>query len=485
MIDYSSTVTASTSPSSATSMSAINSSLSSSSSLATNSQSSSSSSTTAASSIFRQSSTTLTGGQSSLISSGSISSSSTATNLLMHNAFGNIGSGHIGGGIGGSIGGPPPPTLDLNEFPSLTGQTVSINTFSQQTSTIGRPAYVGIMKDNVTNQSGSNEFNIQSEDFPALPGASPGGTSAATSAAVAAAFSQFQQQQQQHQNLDGSNSGGQQQQQQQQDHQLLHHHHHQENNRSMTTPPSMGVGIGQTQQASANIASMSASSLFSSLTSQHQSTNSANNNGAKTSSSSNNQIPAINVSKDGMVTNISPGMLTDQYGIAGLMAMLHQTKSNPNLFALTIGYDINSLNMNLENKERIYHTFSGPWNEKPLKPHEIDYPVPPEYLIFNSIRDKLAQIKLTSYCEDLLFFLFYCLAGENMQAEVGAELYSREWRFHKDEGIWITRKQGNPPLEQSSNYERGSYIYFDTNTWSKNQKEMLIEYDRLDGPSHQ
>ncbi|OTF75014.1 hypothetical protein BLA29_003558 [Euroglyphus maynei] len=75
-----------------------------------------------------------------------------------------------------------------------------MNAFSQQTSTIGRPAYVGIMKDNVTNQSGSNEFNIQSEDFPALPGASPGGT--ATSAAVVAAFNQFQQQQQQ--NLDGT-----------------------------------------------------------------------------------------------------------------------------------------------------------------------------------------------------------------------------------------------------------------------------------------
>ncbi|KAH7643795.1 CCR4-NOT transcription complex subunit 2 [Dermatophagoides farinae] len=462
MIDYSSTVTAATSPSAATSISGINSSSSS------NSQSS-----TTASSIFRQSSTSLTG--QSPGSSGSISSS--ATNLLMHNAFGNIGSGHIGGG---GISGPP--TLDLNEFPSLTGQAVSINTFSQQSSAIGRPAYVGIMKDNVTNQSGSNEFNIQSEDFPALPGASPGGT-ATSAAAVAAAFNQFQQQQQQQQNLDGNNSGGQ---QQQQDHQHLQHHHHQENNRSVTTPPTL---VGTTQQTAAAVAAMSASSLTSSLfssLSSHQSTNSANNNnnGAKTSSS-NSQIPAINVSKDGMVTNIPPGMLTDQYGIAGLMAMLHQANSNPNLFALTIGYDVTALNMNLGTKDRLYHTFPGPWNDKPLKPHEIDYSVPPEYLIFNSIRDKLAQIKLTSYCEDLLFYLFYCLSGEHMQAEVGAELYSREWRFHKDEGIWITRKQGSQPLEQSSNFERGSYIYFDLNTWSKNQKEMLIEYDRLDGPSNQ
>lgn len=56
--------------------------------------------------------------------------------------------------------------------------------------------------------------------------------------------------------------------------------------------------------------------------------------------------------------------------------------------------------------------------------------------------------------------------------------YSRDWRFHKDEGIWL-RRQGSP-LEKNNNYERGTYIYFDPHNWAKMQKDMTVEYDRLE-----
>ncbi len=48
--------------------------------------------------------------------------------------------------------------------------------------------------------------------------------------------------------------------------------------------------------------------------------------------------------------------------------------------------------------------------------------MPSEYLINSSIRDKLAQIKLEAYNEDLLFFLFYFFAGEQLQMLAVAEL---------------------------------------------------------------
>lgn len=32
----------------------------------------------------------------------------------------------------------------------------------------------------------------------------------------------------------------------------------------------------------------------------------------------------------------------------------------------------------------------------------------------------------------------------------------------------------------SGTYERGSYIYFDPINWMKMQKEMTVEYDRLE-----
>ncbi|KPM05632.1 CCR4-NOT transcription complex subunit 2-like protein [Sarcoptes scabiei] len=111
----------------------------------------------------------------------------------------------------------------------------------------------------------------------------------------------------------------------------------------------------------------------------------------------------MQITKDGLVTNIPSGMMNDQYGIAGLLTSLKQADMNPNLYALMIGFDLPNINMNLNSKE-------------------FNYPVPQEYLVFNSIRDKLTTIKLSAFCEDLLFFLFYCFAGENMQAAVGAEL---------------------------------------------------------------
>lgn len=57
--------------------------------------------------------------------------------------------------------------------------------------------------------------------------------------------------------------------------------------------------------------------------------------------------------------------------------------------------------------------------------------------------------------------------------------YKRDWRFHKEERTWICRRPG-APLEKQATYERGSYIYFDPINWLKNQKDMLVEYEKLE-----
>lgn len=51
-----------------------------------------------------------------------------------------------------------------------------------------------------------------------------------------------------------------------------------------------------------------------------------------------------------------------------------------------------------------------------------DYPVPSEYLIHHNIRDKISEFKAATYCDDLLFFLFYFFAGEQMQVYATREL---------------------------------------------------------------
>lgn len=56
------------------------------------------------------------------------------------------------------------------------------------------------------------------------------------------------------------------------------------------------------------------------------------------------------------------------------------------------------------------------------RPQDIDFHVPPEYLVNMSIRDKLANMTLKKYKDDLLFFLFYANVGDFMQLAAAAEL---------------------------------------------------------------
>lgn len=185
-----------------------------------------------------------------------------------------------------------------------------------------------MVKDNVASQSGSNEFNIQSEDFPALPGASPGSSAAAAAVAAAAGYPFQNNTGASGQDGNSSNNSSSQD----------HHHHH---NPSDSSTPQTMVGSSATTVSASTLST----SLFSSLSSTANTaanSNGNNGNGKKTS---------IHITKDGHFANIPPGMMNDQYGIAGMMAMLQQADSNPNTYALTIGYDISAINMNLSSKE--------------------------------------------------------------------------------------------------------------------------------------
>ena len=40
-------------------------------------------------------------------------------------------------------------------------------------------------------------------------------------------------------------------------------------------------------------------------------------------------------------------------------------------------------------------------------------------------------------------------------------------RYHKEERVWITRAPGMAPSEKTTTYERGTYYFFDVNSWRK------------------
>lgn len=148
-------------------------------------------------------------------------------------------------------------------------------------------------------------------------------------------------------------------------------------------------------------------------------------------------------------------MVNNQFGMVGLLTFIRAAESDPNLVTLAMGQDLTGLGLNLNSQENLYPTFGGPFSDQPCRyvlvsqpsrcripnkahhhhsyicfvfvlysnrPQDIDFHVPPEYLVNMSIRDKLSSLTLKKYKDDLLFFLFYTNVGDFMQLAAAAEL---------------------------------------------------------------
>lgn len=288
------------------------------------------------------------------------------------------------------------PSLDYIQFPSLGG---SRNTTQSQV--LPTRNYVNM----VNKQEPTSEFQIQQEDFPALPGAQNPTTSNFTDSSI----------------------------------------------KTTTTGGNYDVAVKD-----------------------------SNNKSFADKTVGQTQRRGIQSHPDGTMTNVPSSMIGDQFGVVGLLAFIRAADTDPNLVALTPGIDLTTLGLNLNQSEPLYPSFQSPWSETPCRPQDIDYHVPTEYLANVYVRDKLAPIRLNRYMDDLLFFLFYVYGGDLLQVAVAAELYNRDWRYHKDERAWMTRAPGMEPVQKTPLYERGTYFFFDVNSWRKVPKEFHLEYSKLE-----
>jgi CCR4-NOT transcription complex subunit 2 len=351
-----------------------------------------------------------------------------------------------------------PPLLDLSEFPSLTNARGGHNEQNlPQANTLQPPGskpYVGMVKQPTSEQT---EFQMSSEDFPALPGTDGGAgvvgsnanssnqqaiTSSAGASSVSSVISAN--------NIVGGLSGN----------QLS----------ADSGTNSMNMMENKNSLCMDMMQSNDNGSTSSTLVSQHHV---GSNSGGKKS--------GVQTSPNGLVTNIPASMVNNQFGMVGLLTFIRAAESDPNLVSLAMGQDLTALGLNLNSMDNLYQSFGGPFSDCPARPQDIDYPVPAEYLINMSIRDKLAQMKLKQYKDDLLFFLFYTNVGDVMQIAAANELYQRDWRFHIEEKVWITRVPGNSNYDKIGTTERGSYIYFDAQNWRRVHKEyQAIDTQKLD-----
>uniref|UniRef100_A0A6B2L1G4 NOT2/NOT3/NOT5 C-terminal domain-containing protein n=2 Tax=Arcella intermedia TaxID=1963864 RepID=A0A6B2L1G4_9EUKA len=168
------------------------------------------------------------------------------------------------------------------------------------------------------------------------------------------------------------------------------------------------------------------------------------------------------------------GQDPDPFGLLGLLRILKTTDRD--LHMLSSGTDLTTLGLNLGSSDALYATFASPFSDVPLK-REPEYQIPSCYYI----RPPLAPPtdKMSLFSDETLFYIFYSMPKDALQFAAAAELQNRDWTYHTELKLWFQRSPGTT-AQVKSNYEQGSYIYFDVQHWEKRRKtNFRMDYDKL------
>ncbi|CAH8385127.1 unnamed protein product [Eruca vesicaria subsp. sativa] len=162
-------------------------------------------------------------------------------------------------------------------------------------------------------------------------------------------------------------------------------------------------------------------------------------------------------------------MQPDRFGLLGLLSVIKM--SDPGLTSLALGIDLTTLGLNLNSTENLHKTFGSPWSNEPSK-GDPEFSVPQCYYAKNP--PPLHQRLFTKLLPETLFYVFYSMPKDEAQLYAVNELYNRGWFYHKEHKLWFIRI--GEPLVQTNAYERGSYHCFDPNSFEIVQKENSVLY---------
>mmetsp|Transcript_33091 Transcript_33091/g.80059 ORF Transcript_33091/g.80059 Transcript_33091/m.80059 type:complete len:485 (-) Transcript_33091:111-1565(-) len=163
----------------------------------------------------------------------------------------------------------------------------------------------------------------------------------------------------------------------------------------------------------------------------------------------------------------SGGAIGGDYGLLGLLSVIRMTDADRNRLAL--GSDLTVLGLNLNSPDVLHSTFGGPFSDKPAtkEPH---YQLP---MCYYMQPPALKTGHLSKFQLETLFYIFYALPKDVLQAYAAQELYSREWRYHVESKLWFKRATSsetgisNNNSSSSGGGANGQFIYFDLNTWER------------------
>ncbi|XP_048324563.2 probable NOT transcription complex subunit VIP2 isoform X2 [Ziziphus jujuba] len=382
--------------------------------------------------------------------------------------------------------------FDINDFPQLTSRPSSAGGPQGQLGSL-RKQGLGVSPIVQQNQ----EFSIQNEDFPALPGFKGGNADYAMDMHQKEQLhdNTMSMMQSQHFsmgrsagfNLGGTYSSHRPQQQQQHapsvssggvsfspvnNQDLLHLHgsdifpsSHSAYHSQTSGPP----GIGLRPLNSPN--TVSGMGSYDQLIQQYQQHQNQSQFRLQ-------QMSAVNQSfKDqGMKSMQAAQSAPDPFGLLGLLSVIRM--SDPDLTSLALGIDLTTLGLNLNSTENLHKTFGSPWSDEPAK-GEPEFNVPQCYYAKQPPALHLGYF--AKFTVESLFYIFYSMPKDEAQLYAANELYNRGWFYHKEHRFWFIRVPNMEPLVKTNTYERGSYHCFDPSTFEMVRKDnFVLHYEMLE-----
>lgn len=155
---------------------------------------------------------------------------------------------------------------------------------------------------------------------------------------------------------------------------------------------------------------------------------------------------------------------TDPFGLLGLLNVIQMT--NPDLNTLALGTDLTTLGLNLNSTESLYATFASPWADGPSR-REPEFSLP---MCYYMQPPTLKSGHIQKFQLETLFYIFYMLPKDTLQAVAASELYSRDWKFHRDLKMWFHKQPSLAAMGadgRPGSNRPNTYIYFDVNVWER------------------
>lgn len=345
--------------------------------------------------------------------------------------------------------------FDINDFPQLTGRPSSAGGPQGQYGSLRKQ---GVGVNTIVQQN--QEFSIQNEDFPALPGFKGGSSDYGM---------ELHHKEQLHENVPvmpaqqypmsrsvGFNLGSAYPPNRQQ---------HQQGANSVQNAGPQNIGLRPLN----SVGQTSSLGSYEQLLQQYQQPQAQSPFRLQQMSSAPQSFrdPSLKIIQGGQIP-------PDPYGLLGLLGVIRMNDAD--LASLALGMDLTSLGLDLNSQDNLYKTFGSPWSNEPAK-GDPDFHNPACYLAEQP--PPLQPINFKRFHIATLFYIFYSMPKDEAQIYAANELYNRGWFYYKEPRLWLIRIANMEPLVKTASYERGSYMCFDLNSWDAVRKDNFVLHYEL------